>query len=145
MSQLSFICFCVEHYAEHVHRPSNEVYQLFKREGLLDLLRSDYEDLHGMGLEYMMQFCDQHLNGKSTCETYLPDGHATVRAMILPDIIHLLMKNYGWTEEEALNRFYLSATGASFADDDTGLYGQSALYISSLYLEEAEQLKCRSV
>ena len=57
MSQLSFICFCVEHYADHVQRPSNEIYQLFKQEGLLDLLRSDYEDLHGMGLEYMMQFC----------------------------------------------------------------------------------------
>ncbi len=69
--------------------------------------------------------------------------HATVRAMILPDIIHLLMKKYGWTEEEALNRFYLSATGASFADDDTGMYGQSALYVSSLYAEEAEQLKHR--
>ena len=63
MSQLSFICFCVEHYADHVRRPSNEVYQLFKREGLLDLLRSDYEDLHGMGLEYMMQFCDEYLKG----------------------------------------------------------------------------------
>ena len=63
MSQLSFICFCVEHYADHVHRPSTEVYQLFKREGLLDLLRSDYEDLHGMGLEYMMQFCDEYLKG----------------------------------------------------------------------------------
>ena len=67
--------------------------------------------------------------------------HATVRAMILPDIIHLLMKNYGWTEEEALNRFYLSATGASFADDDTGLYGQSALYISGLFAQEAKNQK----
>lgn len=44
MSQLSFICFCVEHYADHVHRPSNEVYQLFKQEGLLDLLRSDFNN-----------------------------------------------------------------------------------------------------
>ena len=117
------------------------MYQLFKREGLLDLLRSDYADLHGMGQEYMMQFCDEYLNGQSACETYLPDGHATVRAMILPDIIHLLMKKYGWAEEEALNRFYLSATGASFADDDTGLYGQSALYVSSLFEEEAKSIQ----
>ena len=145
MSQLSFICFCVEHYADHVHRSSNEVYQLFKQEGLLDLLRSDYEDLHGMGLEYMMQFCGEYLNGQSAFETYLPDGHATVRAMILPDIIHLLMKNYGWTEEEALNRFYLSATGASFADDDTGLYGQSALYVSGLFAEETQSINASPV
>lgn len=143
MSQLSFICFCVEHYADHVHRPSNEVYQLFKQEGLLDLLRSDYEDLHGMGLEYMMQFCDEYLKGKSACEICLPVGHATVRAMILPDITHLLMKNYGWTEEEALDRFYLSATGANYADDDTGLYGQSALYVSGLFTEETDALPLR--
>lgn len=69
--------------------------------------------------------------------------HGTVRAMVLPDIIRLLMKNYGWTEEEALNRFYLSATGASFADDDTGLYGQSALYITGLFAEETDALPLR--
>ena len=63
--------------------------------------------------------------------------HATVRAAMLPDIIQLLMKEYGWTEEEALDRFYLSATGANYADDDTGLYGQSPLYISGLFEEEA--------
>ncbi len=64
--------------------------------------------------------------------------HGTVRAMILPDIIHLLMKNYGWTEEEALNRFYLSATGANFSDDETGLFGQSPLHIFYLFEEETE-------
>ncbi|MBR3741902.1 MAG: hypothetical protein IKN04_15855 [Clostridia bacterium] len=64
--------------------------------------------------------------------------------MILPDIIHLLMKNYGWTEE-ALNRFYLSATGASFADDDTGLYGQSALYVSGLFAEETKSINVSPV
>ena len=63
--------------------------------------------------------------------------HATVRAAMLPDIIQLLMGRYHWTEEEALDRFYQSATGANYADDDTGLYGQSALYVSGLFAEEA--------
>lgn len=67
--------------------------------------------------------------------------HATIRAVNLPDIIHLLMERYRWTEEEALDRFYLSATGANYADDETGLYGQSALYISGLFTEEAESRK----
>ncbi len=65
--------------------------------------------------------------------------HATVRAVLLPDIIGLIMKQYGWTEEEALDRFYSSATGANFADDETGLYGQSALFIFSLFKEENSQ------
>ena len=63
MSKLSFVSFCIENYAEHIQQPSNEVYDLFKREHLLDMLRDDYEDLHGMGMEYMVQFCDDYLKG----------------------------------------------------------------------------------
>ena len=37
-----------------------------------------------------------------------------------------------------MDRFYDSATGASFSDDETGLYGQSALYIFGLYVDELE-------
>ncbi len=60
---MSFLGFCIENYAEYIHLPSNEVYNLFAREGLLDLLREDYEDLHGMGVEYMVHFCDEYLQG----------------------------------------------------------------------------------
>lgn len=62
--------------------------------------------------------------------------HATVRATILPDIIHYIQEKYHWSEEKALDKFYRSATGASFADDETGLYGQSALFIFGLFVEE---------
>ena len=63
MSSLSFKTFCIENYAQHIRKPGNEVYSLFAREHLLDMLDSDYEDLHGMGIEYLMQFFDQYLNG----------------------------------------------------------------------------------
>ncbi len=66
MSRLSFKAFCIEHYAGYTKRFSNEVYELFVREGLMDLLDSDYEDLHGMGLEYLMQFFDEYLKGGAT-------------------------------------------------------------------------------
>lgn len=64
MSKLSFKSFCIEYYSQHIGWPSNEVYVLFKKEGLLNLLDSDYEDLHGMGMEYLMQFFDEYLGGK---------------------------------------------------------------------------------
>ena len=64
MSKLSFKAFCIEYYSEHIGKPGNEVYTIFKKEGLLDLLDSDYEDLHGMGMEYLMQFFDDYLGGK---------------------------------------------------------------------------------
>ena len=63
VSRLSFKTFCIEYYAGHIGRPSNEVYDLFAREKLLDLLDSDYEDLHGMSMEYLMQFFDAYLKG----------------------------------------------------------------------------------
>ncbi len=61
MSKLSFKTFCIEYYAAHIDQSSEQVYALFKREKLLDLLDSDYDDLHGMGMEYLMQFFDDYL------------------------------------------------------------------------------------
>lgn len=65
--------------------------------------------------------------------------HATTRATIIPEIVRLISEEYKISEKEALDKFYTSATGASFSDDDTGLYGQSALFIFGLFREEYEQ------
>lgn len=137
MSTTSFVSFCIENYADHVNMPGNEVYALFKKEGLLTLLREDYDDLHGMGMEYMVQFCDDYLKGASIAGQFRGEVmHATIRATLLPEIIKLIAEKYHWSEEEAMDRFYDSATGASFSDDETGLYGQSALFVFSLFSEE---------
>ncbi len=66
-------------------------------------------------------------------------GHSTVRAAILPSIITMIMEHYQVDEASALDSFYRSATGASFSDDETGLYGQSALYIFGLYVQEMKE------
>jgi len=34
---------------------------MFKDSGLLEMLKTDYEDLHGMGMEALMQFFDEYL------------------------------------------------------------------------------------
>lgn len=65
--------------------------------------------------------------------------HATTRATVIPEIVRLISEKYGMPEKEALDKFYTSATGASYADDRTGLYGQSALYVFGLFCEEYEQ------
>ena len=61
MSKLSFVTFCVELYAQHIGKTGPEVYELFKKEKVLDFLENDYEDLHGMGMEYLMQMIDEYL------------------------------------------------------------------------------------
>jgi hypothetical protein len=142
MSKTSFVSFCIENYADHIGKPSNEIYALFRKEGLLDMLREDYDDLHGMGIEYMIHFCDDYLKGSvSAVKSYESGGqmmHATIRATLMPEILRLISEKYGCDEKEAMDCFYNSATGASFSDDDTGLYGQSALYNFGLYVDEIE-------
>lgn len=64
MSKLSFKVFCIENYAEYKNVNSSQVYELFEKTKLMELLDSDYEDLHGMGLEYLMQFIDDYLEAK---------------------------------------------------------------------------------
>jgi len=60
LSILSFKAFCIEFYSEYKGMKSNEVYSLFERDGVLDLLEKEYEDLHGMGMEYLMNFIDEY-------------------------------------------------------------------------------------
>ena len=62
--------------------------------------------------------------------------HGTIRAASLKTIIPLVMEHYNCDENAALKIFYKSHTGECYADDSTGLYGQSALYIFSLLCEE---------
>ena len=64
MSMVSFISFCVELYAQHTGKTGPEVYELFKKEHVLEFLINDYGDLHGMGMEYLMQMIDDYLGVK---------------------------------------------------------------------------------
>jgi hypothetical protein len=64
--------------------------------------------------------------------------HNLVRATNIPQIVKILCHYYRIGEDEALKRFYESATGANYADDETGLYGQSALHIAGLFIVEQD-------
>ena len=64
--------------------------------------------------------------------------HNLVRATVTPEIIRLLSKYYQISENEALQRFYRSKTAENYADEETGLYGQSALHIAGLFIVEQD-------
>ncbi len=61
MSKTSFKAFCIEFYANHTGKTGPEIYKEFERSGLLKELEDDYEDLHGMGMEALMQLFDRYL------------------------------------------------------------------------------------
>ena len=54
MSRLSFKAFCIEKYADYKSIPSNEVYTLFEKNGIIKMLDDDYDVLHGHGFEYVI-------------------------------------------------------------------------------------------
>ncbi len=64
--------------------------------------------------------------------------HNLVRATVIPEIVKILCHYYNISEDEALKRFYEYATGANFADEETGLSGQSALHIAGLFIVEQD-------
>jgi len=66
LSKLSFKAFCVEKYADYKSMPSNEVYKLFEKEGVIEMLNRDYDILHGFGFEYIVRDIDQYLGGEGT-------------------------------------------------------------------------------
>ena len=67
-------------------------------------------------------------------------GHVLSKTILISQTIELIAKKYKLSIEEARNRFYDSKVIDMLDDDETGLYGESALYLLSLF---DEQLKTR--
>ena len=65
-------------------------------------------------------------------------AHGTIRAVTLKTIIPLIMEHLQCSENDAFKMFYESHVGKCYADNSTGLYGQSALYLFSLFCDEVE-------
>ena len=65
MSKLSFKAFCIEKYADYKSIPSNKVYSLFEKEGVLEMLDRDYDILQGFGFEYIVRDIERFLEGES--------------------------------------------------------------------------------
>ena len=64
--------------------------------------------------------------------------HSLVRATVTPMIVEILSRYYKTGIDETLRRFYESKTAENYADEETGLYGQSALYIAGLFIMEQD-------
>ena len=64
-------------------------------------------------------------------------NHVLSKTILITQTIELIAKKYKCTIEEARNRFYDSDIIELLDDDETGLYGESALYLLSLYEERS--------
>ena len=83
--------------------------------------------------DIFLPFSPQTFISKTPIHRLLSIKPAVMEKVILP----IIMENLNCSENEALKRFYESHIGECFADDSTGLYGQSARYVAGLFLENS--------
>ena len=60
--------------------------------------------------------------------------HHLVRATVTPQIVTILSRYCKTDADETLRRFYESKTAENYAEEETGLYAQSALYIAGMFI-----------
>ena len=68
-------------------------------------------------------------------------AHTLVKAVIASHVIELIAEKYKLSIEGATDLFYMSDTIKLLSDDETGLYGESFLYVFSLFVEEMNSKK----
>ncbi len=134
MSKLSFTVHCIEMYANHTNHDGDEIYSIFKDSGILELLDTDYEDLHGMSFEYLMEYFDNYLVPAPYNAEKKQAYHTLYNALVVTEIVKQISDEFYLSEAEALDTYYSSVTAKCLYDPETRLYGQGALYISHCVL-----------
>ena len=67
--------------------------------------------------------------------------HLLTKTLIISDVIELIAKHYRVSIKEARNMLYESSVIGLIEDDETGLYGESPLYVFSLFEKTRKQNK----
>lgn len=58
-----FIVMCVEQYASSVNQSSGTIYNELNKAGIIDELKDDYEDMHGMSTYSINEYISRRLSG----------------------------------------------------------------------------------
>lgn len=128
-----FLVMCIKQYASATKESSKPIYNLLSKKGILQELIDDYEDLYGMSIYSINEYISKRTGGKynADCPESLP--YDISKTIIAYKTIELIAKNYKLSIQDARDKFYNSEVVDLLDDDETGLYGQSALYLFSLY------------
>lgn len=133
-----FIVMCVEQYAACINQNCSDTYYRLNETGIIKELEDDYEDMHGMSIYLVNEYIHKRLgNVNQPVNGYEAKiGHVISKTTLIYETIELIADEYTLTFKEARNRFYQSKVIDMLDDDETGLYGESALYLLSLYEQE---------
>ena len=127
-----FIIMCIEQYAASVNQGSGVIYNKLNKAGVINELKNDYEDMHEMSTYSLNEYISKRLKTEMQ-EIKKESKHVLSKTILISQTVELIAKKYKLTIEEARNKFYESKVIEMLDDDETGLYGESALYLLSLY------------
>lgn len=65
--------------------------------------------------------------------------HTLIKTIIINRVVEMISKTYKITLDEARDMFYRSKTSDLLDDDETGLYGESPLYVFSVFQQLNEK------
>lgn len=134
-----FVVMCVEQYANSINKSSASVYKKMSEKGIIKDLTDDYEDLHGMSFTYLIDYINSFLDYDILQSKN--NNHQLARATLIVDVVELISNKCSIHIDEARNRLYDSKLIGLIDDDETGLYGESPLYLLSLYEKEVDKSK----
>ena len=77
-----FIVMCVEQYASSVNQSSGTIYAELNKAGIIDELKNDYEDMHGMSTYSINEYINKRLLG-GTAWFYITDQMLKLRVQKL--------------------------------------------------------------
>ena len=60
-----FIIMCIEQYALEAQKDSKAVYKKLSKNGIIQELKEDYEDMHGMSTYSINEYIDSRLKGET--------------------------------------------------------------------------------
>ena len=134
-----FIIMCVEQYAASVNKSSGITYNELNEAGIINELEEFYEDMHGMSTYCINEYINKRLDLNAMVKEIENNQHILSKTILITQTIELIAKKYKLSIDEARNNFYSSKVIEMLDDDETGLYGESALYLLSLYEKELQQ------
>ena len=128
-----FVIMCVEQYSLFINRDSKSTYGKMKSKNIISELTSDYEDFHGMSFEYLNEYINSQLGDQNESTT---DEHSLAKTLLITKVTELIANKYKVSISEARDMLYSSRTIELIDDDEIGLYGESPLYVLSIFEKE---------
>lgn len=135
MNQFELLVCCVENYSHIKNVASNKVADSFSKKGIFQLILEGYEVYCDMDEGFFIGMIDGYMENTTDAEASQYNKHRQ-RQAVLPKVLKEIAKQYHMTKIEAIESFYQSKTGESFAQDDTGYAEKTVEELLECYKKE---------